>query len=65
MLSSGNSVSYQSYESSSGTEDSKVLKQNIPTLFLQRNESPPFFFFYFIFIDIPRDKTHVWEPFLR
>ena len=65
MLFSGNS--YQSYESSSGTEDSKVLKENIPTLFLQRNESPPpfFFFFFFNFIDIPRDKTHVWEPFLR
>ena len=64
MLFSGNS--YQSYESSSGIEDSKVLKENIPTLFLQRNESPPFFFFFnFIFIDIPRDITHVWEPFLR
>lgn len=66
MLFFGNSVSYQSYESSSGTEDSKVLKQNILMLFLQKNESSAFFFFFnFIFIDIPRDKTHVWEPFLR
>ena len=24
-----------------------------------------FFFFHFIFIDIPRDKTRLWEPFLR
>lgn len=35
--------------------------------YFYKRMSPPhsFFFFNFIFIDIPRDKTHVWEPFLR
>ena len=60
MLFFGNSVSYQSYESSSGTEDSKVLKQNIPMLFLQKNESSTFFFFLILYLLISQEIKHMF-----
>ena len=61
-----NPGSCQHYESSSGTEALQSTETEHPhVIFTMERVLPTVFFFNLIFIDIPKGKTHFWEPFLR